>query len=87
MNYEQRLRAVGRLIDAAALRGVCVMEHDHGVLVVGIGPVTIADERVVQPASLDLDTSLIERTLQQLDYQPGSDDADNTGDSRSIDPR
>ena len=66
MNYEQRLRAIGRLIDAAALKGVCVVEHDRGVLVVGLAPVTIADERVVQPTSLQLETDLIERTMRQI---------------------
>lgn len=87
MNYEQRLRAVGRLIDAATLHGVCVLEHDHGVLVVGLAPVTIADERVVQPASLELETSLIERTLRQLAGEADDEEAGGTGTSASTGPR
>lgn len=74
MNYEQRLRAVGRLIDSAALHGVCLVEHDHGVLVVGLAPVTIADERVVQPTSLELDTDVIERTVRHLGAVGGAGD-------------
>lgn len=66
MNYEQKLRAVGRLIDAASLHAVCVMERERGVLVVGLAPVTIADEHVLQPTSLELGPDLIEHTLRQL---------------------
>ena len=38
MNYEQRLRAIGRLIDRSDLRDVCVMETADGVVVSGIAP-------------------------------------------------
>ena len=38
MPYEQRLRAIGRLIDAAGLRDVAVTETAEGVLVTGVTP-------------------------------------------------
>lgn len=38
MPYERRLRAVGRLIDAAGLRDVAMTETAEGVLVTGVTP-------------------------------------------------
>ena len=38
MPYEQRLRAVGRLIDAAGLRDVAMTETTDGILVTGVTP-------------------------------------------------
>jgi hypothetical protein len=36
-SYEARLRAVGRLVDAAQLSSVCVTEFEEGFLVLGMG--------------------------------------------------
>ena len=36
-SYEARLRALGRLLDAAQLRSVCITEVEEGFLVLGLG--------------------------------------------------
>ena len=36
-SYEARLRAIGRLVDAAQLSSVCVTEFEEGFLVLGMG--------------------------------------------------
>ncbi len=36
-SYEVRLRAIGRLVDAAQLSSVCVTEFEEGFLVLGMG--------------------------------------------------
>ena len=36
-SYEARLRAIGRLADAAQLSSVCVTEFEEGFLVLGMG--------------------------------------------------
>ena len=82
MNYEQRLRAVGRLIDRTELRGVCILEHDHGVLVVGLAPVTIADEHVTQPASIEFDEASIESAAADPDGPNTTLEADGTASPR-----
>ncbi|HEY8741579.1 MAG TPA: hypothetical protein VIU62_00655 [Chloroflexota bacterium] len=42
MSYEQRFRAVGRLIDEGMFRDVCVTEIDDGVIVCGVFPLSQA---------------------------------------------
>ncbi len=36
-SYEARLRAIGRLVDAAQLSSVCVTEFEEGFLILGMG--------------------------------------------------
>lgn len=66
MSYELRLRAIGRIIDSATLREVCLTEFDHGVLVVGVAAVLTAGELLAEPKSLELDNILIEQTIAEL---------------------
>jgi hypothetical protein len=59
-SYEARLRAIGRLIDAAQLTSVCVTEFEEGFLVLGMGLTPLvggvaASERSLEYSFADVD--------------------------------
>lgn len=68
MNYERRLRAIGRLIDKAEMQHICVMEGHQGITVSGH---VRLDTRVgmagCTPRSITLSEQLVERTAADLD--------------------
>jgi hypothetical protein len=66
MSYEQRLQAVGRLIDQARMRDVCVLEFPAGVLVVGLSPIETSEETLLRSHSQEFDNDLIEKTIADL---------------------
>ena len=68
VNYELRLRAIGRLIDSAMLRDLCLMEFEHGILVVGLAPVDSPDDTTIQPKSIEFDNATIERTALEFSH-------------------
>ena len=57
-SYEARLRAIGRLADAAQLSSVCISEFEEGFLVLGMG----ITEQVggVEPSERSLEYSFAE---------------------------
>jgi hypothetical protein len=66
MSYEQRLQAVGRLIDQARMRDVCLLEFPAGVLVVGMATIETAESTVLQAHSQEFDNPTIEQTIADL---------------------
>lgn len=64
--YEQRLRAVGRLVDERGLRNVCVTEVDDGVVVTGLGRLDRREDTVWQAVTLRLTQSELEDAVQKL---------------------
>jgi len=78
VNYEQRLRAIGRLVDSAMLRDVCLMEFEQGVLVVGLAPVDTQDATMIQPKSVEFDNATIDRTVLEFSLPPLGNGASGT---------
>lgn len=72
MSYEQRFRAVGRLIDEGMFRDVCVTELDGGVVVCGVIPVSHAQGVTSDvPISLRFSKERIEQASADLDGKRG----------------
>jgi hypothetical protein len=72
MTYEERLRAIGRLVDRHDLRDVCVMETADGAVVSGIVPL---DRRTgimaFAPRSIRLGNEAIEAAHRELGGSAG----------------
>lgn len=61
MTYEQRLRALGRLIDQQEMQDLCILEVEGGVVVSGVGRAhTHEGVPVLGPKSLEFADSVIE---------------------------
>ena len=67
MSYEQRFRAVGRMIDEGKFRDVCVTEIDDGVIVCGVFPLRQAKGVSSEvPISLRFSKQRIEQKSAEL---------------------
>lgn len=76
MTYEQRLRALGRLIDQEEMHGLCILEVDGGVVVSGVGRSHARDGMpVVGPKSVEVADSVIAATA----VLTGQNDASERG--------
>lgn len=67
MTYEERLRAIGRLVNRQNLRDICVMETTEGAVVSGIAPLDRRTGIVAfAPRSIQLDNEAIQKAHNQL---------------------
>jgi len=64
--YEGRLRALGRLVDAAQLQSVCVTEVEEGFLVVGLDLTPQVGGVALGERSLEYSYADVDALCQQL---------------------
>ena len=69
MTYEQRLRAIGRLIDLQNLRSVCILEYADGAVVTGLAKPTGWEQSALDVASLDLSDEQIARAVVEIEQE------------------
>ena len=66
-SYEARLRAIGRLVDAAPLKSVCVTEVEEGFLVVGLGFISRVGGMDITERTLEYSYREIDALCEQLE--------------------
>ena len=68
MNYEERLRAIGKLLDRQDFRDISIMESADGLAVSGVVPLDLRSGiTAFEPKTVRLTNALLERAARDAE--------------------